>query len=861
MDIKLFDMFIGVTEGNLPSISFETMLTLDDVKIAQQKLTRASWIIRDNNKLEIYKKWIEKSSIFLQVENNLTGGVLLVKLLQEMDIEITDINACKALSEIFNYYFANQEDILALSSLIRKAVDSPVAFAALIRCLCMRSIDITKILETHLLHDYFHYYIYTLSYKDNEVKQLFSLLDKFPETKELAKAARQVQCVERGFTSYTLDGCTDKSGLINIEKKIPLETITASQENFNQLYKLFETPFLTLLILSWNTLKSNQEYITFLSNKLNTHRFINTQLPSILIQLIDSDIAHQALANLLTEETLNLLIVNKNHAILALLPYRHELLEMIKKEHLESYLQLTNKQDIYKFTLVTGLLKLIDIRDLQKSSHIELLLKYLIDTALEIPEVFEDDAVLRVIRNFPFALGYCKNIIENLEDILDVVINENIKNNLMTFDFISIEDTWRASFTKIQTLNSVNYITTRLPADKILLYVYVAEKINKQYGFIDINKLAKLFNITPEFSDDVSIYERFIILLLISIDESEIRAQCIEILETNAHHPWQDSYYANSDLYSNGVKRGNLGLLIWLNLHGFKPKDSHSALIINAANLNHWHIVDYFNKEFSIKQTISNTLLHIMIKNGAGYAIELIWGNGCQQPHLKQIEQSLRVAINKNDVLSVYNILKYLELPNDSKLASLFKTAIQETSYDCAKLIAGCKTPKTKKLFSAIDDAIITCASKNKCDLLQKLITECHPPILNKALVMAVRANSEDAVRVILASKNRLYSKVVNKAHAYAQKNGYALISTYISEYLTDTSKKTPKISIIIPNSELKSPLTRFGIFSNSPTGLSYKRSQSYDTFGMFANRLSPKTSKIISANLSPPALMRDKSI
>ncbi len=861
MDVKLFDMFIAVTKKDLSVLSFDSLVTLEDVKIAEKKFANASWLIHDNNKLEIYRKWLDKSKYFLQHQSDLSVGILLIKLLQADDVAIADDIACESLTQIFRIFLVNQENILALTDLIRHTVDSPATFAAFMRCICMNHDNPIKVLESYLLHDYFHYYLYALRYENNEVKALFTLLDSFPETKELATFARQVQSDERGFNSYALDGSADNLELISVAKNLDLATITCTSINLNNLYNLFGIKFLIKLILQWNTLSSRQEYIDFLDTTLNEASFIQNYLPVILNQLLDSDIAHQALATLLDESTIRVLIENKNHAILALVPYLPKLLTIIENQHLDEYLQLTNRQDIYKLTLVTGIMKLIGAWRRNKSDHIGLLLSYLIDTALKIPDVLEDDAILKVIRKFPFAINYCEKIVLELEEKLDLIIDAQSQNNFADFDFISIEDVWRQCFTKIKALHNVDLFPTKLPSDKMVLYTYITKKLNMYHGFIEISNLAELFKIQPEFTEDVSNYERFIVSLLIMLDDFELRQKCIELLDSHSKHSWRKSNYGDLDLYGNAVRSGNLGLITWLHSIHVRPTEAFESLVITAANLHHWHIVAYFNQHVAFKQVIVNTLLHIMVNSSAGEAIESVWACKRHLPSINQIEQSLRLAVGKNDALSVYNILHYLDVPGDDKLASLFKTAVKSCNYDIAKYIAVCKTKNTKKLSDAIDDAFMNSIRKNQGELLHKLVDECHPNMLGKALMAAVRANLSWAVNSLLLSKRPFLQQVINKALVYAKEHNYQSIGARIALYSQENlTNKMPTINIGLISEESKLSKAKSAVFTNSEKTVP-KRSQSYETFRFFVTPMSPKKRELMSSSLFPTRLERERSV
>ena len=140
-----------------------------------------------------------------------------------------------------------QENPITIAYLFGKFIDDTELFAAAILWLIQRGVSIERILQTGLLQNFMLYNLALLHTENSPINQLYLLLNYFPESQGLVKAAERVGCEDRGFKAYTITGVMrDKSQFEKVEIKTTCLDFSPTEVNFAALYQLFESSFLCI---------------------------------------------------------------------------------------------------------------------------------------------------------------------------------------------------------------------------------------------------------------------------------------------------------------------------------------------------------------------------------------------------------------------------------------------------------------------------------------------------------------------------------------------------------------------------------------------------------------------------------------
>jgi hypothetical protein len=824
----LYDIFLEICAQNMSSSYQDVSLKQTDLELALKREVACYRTLADPKKVAAYRHFLHSCKKSMQGKQELPILPILINALSDEEFPFDDKSSCEILAQLFYRNTHEQKNTRTLTLLGQPLIDTPKAFIAFLVCLCRHGVKPKSILSTHLVHDFFRYYLNTLGVEQNAIHQLFQNLSLFPEAKWLVKKMQTVKSDERSFTG-ALDGVM-RDGLINVAKKTVSIKYTPTLTNLKGLHLLFGEHFLFSLLCQWQTRKSNSFWHDFIIQLFNRQDVVETQLPMLLTRLYESQGLQQALAEILEESTLHFFIDKRSGDILCLMPYCPKLVEAIQNLDLNNYLKESRQRASSGLALISGLLSLLDYLQKAHKNSVNLVFEKLIEALLEEPYVLEDETVLCKIRKFPLSNSYILQKVISLEAEFDAVLASETNDTIALLDYTTVEDKWHKVIAKISLLQQVVEFDTKCPKDKYELYIRLAKSFFLQNKIVfDLNTFTKALKIKPDFSKDITPYERLIIELLGAIDHEPLRVQCISLL--NKHVPdrtWRSHAYGDTNFYQRAISAGNLGLIEWLHIEHVKPSVSYDALAIEAARLNHWSIVAHIYKNHALKTFTSNILLNKAVEQGASHAIAILGSNAAQMPSIKQIEQSFILATKKNDAESLRYILQYLKRLNENVLVRAFNQAIKLNNLEAAAAIAEHK--KGKNLTNAINDAILDASRSNQWEVIHHLIPFSRLNVIERAFLNAARENHLPTVRYLVENTFFIISKpVIKRGWNEAKKCNRTAIAIYLNS-LHFECKASFTLQIPPPKKPIirrsvscdailsKEGLVRYGLFS--PKGM-----------------------------------------
>jgi hypothetical protein len=337
---------------------------------------------------------------------------------------------------------------------------------------------------------------------------------------------------------------------------------------------MFGGDFLLAALEQCEVHADNAVWSEFMINAFNAVDVIETQLPLILSRIHEHAHLQHYLATILTEQTLEMLVVRKRVNVLGLILFRPELIDLIQCHDLVHYLHRMRQITSSGLALIIGLGRLLEALNLFGEKASEVVFEHLIDAVLSESYVLEDAKILRMIRKFPNANDLIVRKVRCLEKELAVM------------DYLVIEDTWRNARSKIQSLQEMATFATPYPHDKYQWHVRLATifLLNKPQQSFDLHAFADAIGVDNVFSPkQVTMFERLVVELLAAIDPQLFRQQCIVLLDKQVNHrAWRIFPYGDTSLYRRASAAGNLGLIRWLEAENIPPNMTHDAMAIGA---------------------------------------------------------------------------------------------------------------------------------------------------------------------------------------------------------------------------------------------------------------------------------------
>lgn len=747
----LYDSFVSLNAPELVTSFQDIMLQRSDLVFAMKKAVASYRCLGNAEKIAEYKHFLATCERELEgIDETPLLQVIINDLADTDDLVSNEIASCEKLTQLFLLNFQNQYDVAGIVSLARTYVDRPKAFAAFFRCMLLRGMTHDKILSSYQLQDFFRYHLSSLNQKNNPIEQLYRLFNAFPETLILSTQAKTVCCKEGELSAYALDGSSqlEAGRLIAIPFiPIPLE-LTYEADNLKTLHIMFGVDFLMSALSQWGNKQNDNQIIKILFNQEST---VNTQLAEVANRVHENTFLQRALANLLTDETLSLLIERHVVGILNLIPFCPILATFIQERDLSVYLHALRQQASSELVLISSLFTLFLAVKKSDTAAAKLVFNALLDSILTDPSVIDDMRMIGKLRKFSHVSDCVVQKAQMLQVELDAVIRLHTQESIKAMDYITIEDVCRDGEMKIRHLQKIIPFKTTYPVDKYKLYSLLARTFVEKNDVFNLDDFTTAIGLDAVFElQAVTPYERLIIELLATIDNDKLRAQCIQILDREVARPWRTHSYGNVYLFTQAVLAGNLGLVRWMDANKIKSIDSRDELVIAAADVEQWPVVAWFHARYRLPKNILDQLLHKVITQGySGDVLMLFSNDNHYMPTRKAVDAAFKLAVKLNDVRSVICFTKVPLPPSDTIVAHAFKMAIKLKYFDLSRVIANEFSGAC--LRAAIDQTMKDAALQNSCDVLETLATfsnyHAEQKVMESALMGATRANQLGTVK------------------------------------------------------------------------------------------------------------------
>ncbi|MDF1684429.1 MAG: hypothetical protein P1U36_07190 [Legionellaceae bacterium] len=697
-----------ITEAELEQLSSQ-MLTQEDLAFAYKKITAA--YREAPAQREAYDAFLTHCQNTLGTQSRAAILPLVIDYLAELKASPKETNThIQIILTLFNIHLHEQTNALGILALGRCYIDQPKAFAAFIQWLMQRHVSSDEILQAHLLQDYFRYHLYSLSTSNNPIERLYALLNSHENTRTLVKKAIQTRCPEEGLASYALDGTVHDPAIRKLDNpalKRPKIEFTPTEHHVKSLHRVFGIPFLMNALQAAYEDKYHALPVPVLLALFNGAHITHQDFSLLLQHLREHEYLKKTLAGLLLDTTLDELIEARINGIPSLILYSEYLTQKISREDdFSTYIHDIKQASTSHLDLIADLSALLHRFEKRNKSHALLAFTHLFEHVLEHPEVLDDDILLRQLRKYKPAKAQLIAHSIWLENNFNSFIHAHTNTSIEAFDYISIEDMWRAVHIKLSTLQVIEDIPNIFPQDKYqlqcrLLKAYLPQ-LDQDYTLDDF---IERLDIEPRFHEhDVTPYERLLIEILVSIDDANLRSNIINRLDTNIpqERPWHNVHINDNSLYMQAAHHGNISLIMWLREQYVKQPESSEHMTHEAAYLGHWPLVHYLHQTSNIHQPLVDKLLKLAVEQNAYNAILPLW-NGTKSPRLGVVEKCFNLAVDEGRINCVKALLACPLPPCDAVIAKGYRKAI--------------KTHQTNIIYTLMETA-----------------TSGHHPCLNKAI-------------------------------------------------------------------------------------------------------------------------------
>ena len=656
--------------------------------------------------------------------------------------------------ERFDKLLIAQKDPLSMVPMFRVLIEDLEPFAAAILWLLRRGVVPARILQTNLLQSFMSYHLVALHAEENPISRLYELLSQFPEAHELVALAAKVECEERGFyceqeggQSYTLTGVMCAHSSLNrvamVEHGIDY---TPTMENIDALYQLFGANFL-LLAIQWQ--ERNKSPIW----QAGLHRILNQEIKStaLLSAIINAVAAGcqssvlEALAELLDDETIELLRLDGKGCILHLLPYKSFLPSKMSREDIASYLRKMRSPGEHLYEVIPQMISLLSsLKDSNKEmaifAHEELL-----NFSLENPSVLEDRTLLYNLKEFPGICGIFSKKNAALIDQFNQCIVDHDFNDKMTVDsYHFIKDSWSFLSEKLSALHRISGFTNNVPSDKYALQTLLAKLCyaNNPRDF-DLDDFVHSVEVPSQFlPEGVSDYQRLLAEILLTIDDEYIRHLILDKFKESdlVGHRWMSDKYGGVSLFLRAVKQGNMGLIRLLDTPGSIEASDLTDVLKAAAEAKQWDVVGYFCRDRVPKPGRALLKELLVAASGAGqlWLVQLL-SLSINKLRQKDLVEAF-VQASANGHLDIIQYLWPLGAPCAAIWAKMLDYALQNEHFNVVDFIG--TLPESPVLRAAVENELVNALNHNQLNVVKRLCTyEINLPsnhaiekLLNKAI-------------------------------------------------------------------------------------------------------------------------------
>ena len=687
----LFNLFLRL-HAQTPTTSTEVaeleqfshqMLTPFDLDFAYKKITSA---YREAPSLHTaYDRFLMHCRDALGKQNQTSMFHIMIDYLTELHVSPEESKThIQIIVALFHMHLHEQTNALSIAPLGRCFVDSPKVFAAFLQWLMQHDVSPDKILQTHLLQDYFRYHLSSLNTPENPIRQLYTLLNYHIDTAILVEKSTKTRCPEEGLASYTLDGTThahEIEALDNPSLKIPDFELTQTVSNVKALYGVFGVPFL-VGVLRWYADENHPTIQTSILIALFNNKHIAHKDFTLLLQhLREHQHLQKKLATLLLDATFDELIETGISGLSRLILYSDYLTHKINAEDLATYIDTIKQASPSHLDLIADLSALLNTFKKHNPPHALLAFNHLVDVILEHPDVLDDDNMLRQLRRFKPGKKELEAKSMKLENDFNQMLISHTNTSLEAFDYISIEDLWRTIHRKLDAIQTIENISNTFPSDKYKLQCRLLKAFLPQLNITFVlDDFIQQLGIPPDIDDHTIMpYERLLLEMLVSLDDENLRRDLMHRLETytTRTRAWYDIQFDDRSLCMHAAHHGNLGLIMWLKSQHIKQPESYEKLTRAAVDAKHWPVVHYFHQTTYLNHPVVDDLLKLAVEQDAPEAILPLWQGKKSAPRLPMVERCCNLAAKTGRVNCLKALLSCPMPPCDTSITKAYKIAIQ----------------------------------------------------------------------------------------------------------------------------------------------------------------------------------------
>lgn len=762
------------------------------------KINQLFLVLLQEDKESILSFYTDHKELFQECSEirDKVGLILYEKKIDE-DVETVKKN----LSDL-NILLSHQKNPLGIVGLFRQCIGDTEQFAALILWLLDQKVSIRKILQTHILHDFLKYHLFSLNDTNNEVRRLYALLHRFPNAAPLIEAVKKTASDERGFQQYSLTGLVSQDQLQEFSLQFSSSEFSQIPENFLNLYQLFGLPFLIEAAVTVDE-HTNPQWLETLSLTLNNPKTSREQI-SALIHYIACEYSPpvlESLADLINDTTAQELLFNNEGTALYLIPYKPTLFDVIHEKNMEELIQKISLKHDTDPEIIYQLAALFVAFSRRKHSATQLVFEALIDILIQHPQFLEDDELIKQLKKYPDSDRLLSQRYEVIaKKFNDCMLEQTAESSFSTHNYQVIEDKWLDASRKFAALALIKPQTKFNLGHKYAFQAKIAEIVfihNKEH--FNLDSFIEALSLPPASPEVVSEYERLLIEILATIDDEVLRKQIIDKLEA---HPierfdWMQKEYEDKTIFFKAAKYGNLGLIKML------ESNVNSELlnqgIIAAAKNNQWEAVAYLvrlDNAVLNEEELENLVL-LAAEEGQVDIIEYLYNSYDYIPSPSEIFTILERAIaNKHLNVVDYFYRSSFDFPKQSKINSLFNLAIDKGALDVVSFIAIAE--KNSPTLSTIEKAFEYSAVNLKLQIMKMLCNLSHnaprPVVIQRAFVKACQLGHLPVVEYLYTASRKLISEPTFKnALEQAIINGHLELVTYF--YNSSTNRPDQSMS------------------------------------------------------------------
>ncbi len=689
-----------------------------------------------------------------------------------------------------------EKNAIDVAPLFRTFIAETEYFSATLLWLLQQNVSEKEILQTNLLQDFMLYNLASLHAPDSPIVNLYTLLHQFPEARSLLHDAGQVRCEERGFQSYSLMGVRcDENKLQSIVVNPPLIKFTATKENFDALYQLFDESFLFAAI-EWFARSGNQGCSDELVRVLNQVLSVD-KISSLINQIArqGNDGLLKKLAILLTDTMLETMISKNQGSIMHLLPYKLDLYKKISVTNVKDYVSQVSKSGLSDYEIIPQFMAMFSAFKEKGDDVAVMVYDAIIDRLMLKPQFMDDGSLLKKLMRFDQKNSVLSRKYSSIEKQLDAVIDTQISLQLFTPEsYQLIEDFWSDASKKISVINEISPVLNSFPQDKYAFQAHIANRYVTQHGCkFDLDEYTNALGTKPALNiDDVTEYERILIEVLTTVDDDVIRSQLTKKLKEKytKEEVWINKKFGDESVFSRAVKQGNIGFLTWL-----ESVNETTSLLVNvsayqAAKANQWQVVDYFCRvtTHKPKQHVLNDILVLASMHGDLKTVASLCDFKLSRPHKRTIEHAFQQAVANHQIKVVQFFCELkTNAPSDVVLAKGFKQAIQDGQWELMRCIG--QGGDSKHLQPEIDRAFQHACVHADIQLIKKLCDLSISPrqsVIIKSFLSAVGAGQTDVVNFLCTLRdNQPGQDTLKHAFRLAVESGHLLTVQYLCSCTT----------------------------------------------------------------------------